>query len=107
MPASRGCAGGTGAILVSAESRLLDFLLRLDSRNFAALSLRPVDVARLEAAAAGLAREFVRDRALDCFPVCGKGRMSFPFILFFLFALTSVGGAILLIRPREPIHSAL
>ena len=33
--------------------------------------------------------------------------MSLPFILFFVFALISVGGAILLIMAREPIHSAL
>ncbi len=33
--------------------------------------------------------------------------MSVPFILFFLFALVSVAGAIVLIVAREPIHSAL
>jgi NADH-quinone oxidoreductase subunit J len=33
--------------------------------------------------------------------------MSVPFILFFLFALVSVAGAIMLIVAREPIHSAL
>jgi NADH-quinone oxidoreductase subunit J len=33
--------------------------------------------------------------------------MSLPFILFFVFALISVGGALLLIMAREPIHSAL
>ncbi|HSY59486.1 MAG TPA: NADH-quinone oxidoreductase subunit J [Terriglobales bacterium] len=33
--------------------------------------------------------------------------MSVPFILFFLFALASVAGAIMLIVAREPIHSAL
>src|SRR6202167_6004012 len=107
MPASRGCAGGTGSMLISSESGLLYFLLRMDARNFPALSLRPVDVARLEAAAAGLAGESGRDRALDCFPVAGEARMSLPFILFFVFALIWVGGAILLIMAREPIHSAL
>ena len=30
-----------------------------------------------------------------------------PFILFFVFALISIGGALLLIMAREPIHSAL
>jgi len=33
--------------------------------------------------------------------------MSLPFILFFLFALIAVAGAIMLIVAREPIHSAL
>jgi NADH-quinone oxidoreductase subunit J len=33
--------------------------------------------------------------------------MSIPFILFFVFALVAVGGAIMLILAREPIHSAL
>ena len=33
--------------------------------------------------------------------------MSIPFILFFVFALVAVGGAIMLIVAREPIHSAL
>jgi NADH-quinone oxidoreductase subunit J len=33
--------------------------------------------------------------------------MSVPFILFFLFALIAVAGAIMLIIAREPIHSAL
>ena len=33
--------------------------------------------------------------------------MSLPFLLFFLFALIAVAGAILLIVSREPIHSAL
>jgi|HubBroStandDraft_6_1064221.scaffolds.fasta_scaffold222425_2 NADH-quinone oxidoreductase subunit J len=33
--------------------------------------------------------------------------MSVPFILFFLFALAAVAGAIMLIVAREPIHSAL
>jgi NADH-quinone oxidoreductase subunit J len=33
--------------------------------------------------------------------------MSVPFILFFLFALVAVAGAIMLIVAREPIHSAL
>jgi NADH-quinone oxidoreductase subunit J len=33
--------------------------------------------------------------------------VTFPFILFFLFALIAVAGAIMLIVAREPIHSAL
>ena len=33
--------------------------------------------------------------------------MSVPFIMFFVFALVAVGGAIMLIVAREPIHSAL
>ena len=33
--------------------------------------------------------------------------MTVPFILFFVFALTAIGGALLLILAREPIHSAL
>jgi NADH-quinone oxidoreductase subunit J len=33
--------------------------------------------------------------------------MSVPFMLFFLCALLAVGGAVLLILSREPIHSAL
>ena len=33
--------------------------------------------------------------------------MSLPFILFFVFALIAIGGAVLLIVAREPIHSAL
>jgi NADH-quinone oxidoreductase subunit J len=33
--------------------------------------------------------------------------MSVPFILFFVFALVAVAGAIMLIVAREPIHSAL
>lgn len=33
--------------------------------------------------------------------------MSVPFILFFLFAIVAVAGAIMLIVAREPIHSAL
>src|SRR5580692_9165370 len=33
--------------------------------------------------------------------------MSVPFILFFVFAFVAVGGAIMLILAREPIHSAL
>lgn len=33
--------------------------------------------------------------------------MTLPFILFFLFALIAVAGAIMLIVAREPIHSAL
>jgi NADH-quinone oxidoreductase subunit J len=33
--------------------------------------------------------------------------MSIPFIMFFVFALVAVGGAIMLILAREPIHSAL
>src|SRR5215469_13590307 len=33
--------------------------------------------------------------------------MSIPFIMFFVFALVAVGGAIMLIVAREPIHSAL
>jgi NADH-quinone oxidoreductase subunit J len=33
--------------------------------------------------------------------------VSLPFILFFLFALIAVAGAIMLIVAREPIHSAL
>jgi NADH-quinone oxidoreductase subunit J len=33
--------------------------------------------------------------------------MSVPFILFFLFALIAVAGAVMLIVAREPIHSAL
>ena len=33
--------------------------------------------------------------------------MSLPFILFFVFALVAVGGAMMLILAREPIHSAL
>ncbi len=33
--------------------------------------------------------------------------MTLPFILFFVFALTAIGGALLLILAREPIHSAL
>jgi NADH-quinone oxidoreductase subunit J len=37
----------------------------------------------------------------------GEARMSLPFLLFFLFALIAVAGAILLIVSREPIHSAL
>ena len=33
--------------------------------------------------------------------------MNLPFILFFLFALLAVAGAVMLILAREPIHSAL
>jgi NADH-quinone oxidoreductase subunit J len=33
--------------------------------------------------------------------------MSIPFIMFFVFALVAVAGAIMLILAREPIHSAL
>ena len=33
--------------------------------------------------------------------------MSIPFIMFFVFALVAVGGAMMLILAREPIHSAL
>jgi NADH-quinone oxidoreductase subunit J len=33
--------------------------------------------------------------------------MTLPFILFFVFALISIAGAVLLIVAREPIHSAL
>ena len=33
--------------------------------------------------------------------------MSIPFIMFFVFALVAIGGAIMLILAREPIHSAL
>jgi NADH-quinone oxidoreductase subunit J len=33
--------------------------------------------------------------------------MSVPFIMFFVFALVAVAGAIMLILAREPIHSAL
>ena len=33
--------------------------------------------------------------------------MTLPFILFFVLALTAIGGALLLILAREPIHSAL
>ena len=37
----------------------------------------------------------------------GEASMSIPFIMFFVFALVAVGGAIMLIFAREPIHSAL
>ena len=33
--------------------------------------------------------------------------MSIPFIMFFVFAFVAVGGAVMLIVAREPIHSAL
>ena len=33
--------------------------------------------------------------------------MSLPFIVFFVCALVAVGGALMLILAREPIHSAL
>jgi NADH-quinone oxidoreductase subunit J len=33
--------------------------------------------------------------------------MTLPFIMFFVFALIAIGGALLLIMAREPIHSAL
>jgi NADH-quinone oxidoreductase subunit J len=61
----------------------------------------------MEAAAAGFARESCGHRAVDYFPLVGEALMSLPFILFFVFALISVGGAVLLIVAREPIHSAL
>jgi NADH-quinone oxidoreductase subunit J len=61
----------------------------------------------LEAAAAGFARESDWYRALDYFPAAGESLMTLPFILFFVFALISVAGAVLLIVAREPIHSAL
>jgi len=37
----------------------------------------------------------------------GETRMSLAFILFFVFAIVAVMGALLLIVAREPIHSAL
>jgi NADH-quinone oxidoreductase subunit J len=61
----------------------------------------------VEAVAAGIARESSGDGAVDYLSVVGEARMSLPFILFFVFALISVGGALLLIMAREPIHSAL
>src|SRR5229473_8188210 len=61
----------------------------------------------MEAAAAGLASESGGYGALDHFSSAGEARMSLPFILFFVFAIFAVAGAILLIIAREPIHSAL
>src|SRR6202034_453694 len=61
----------------------------------------------METAAARLTGEFGGNRALDYFPLVGETRMSLPFILFFVFALIAIGGALLLILAREPIHSAL
>jgi NADH-quinone oxidoreductase subunit J len=61
----------------------------------------------VEAAAAGIAGESGGHRVVDCFPLLGEALMSLPFILFFVFALIAIGGAVLLIVAREPIHSAL
>jgi NADH-quinone oxidoreductase subunit J len=44
---------------------------------------------------------------VDYFPAAGETRMTLPFILFFVFALIAIGGALLMIIAREPIHSAL
>jgi NADH-quinone oxidoreductase subunit J len=44
---------------------------------------------------------------LDYFSFIGEARMTLPFIMFFVFALIAIGGALLLIMAREPIHSAL
>src|SRR5271156_2973706 len=61
----------------------------------------------MEAAAAGIARELDRHRTMDRLAAPGEARMSLAFILFFIFALIAVLGAVLLILAREPIHSAL
>src|SRR5271156_2377860 len=61
----------------------------------------------MEAAAAGIARELDRHRTMDRLAAPGEARMSLAFILFFIFALIAVAGAVLLIVAREPIHSAL
>jgi NADH-quinone oxidoreductase subunit J len=61
----------------------------------------------MEVTAAGFAGESCGHRVVDCFPLVGEALMSLPFILFFVFALIAIGGAVLLIVAREPIHSAL
>jgi NADH-quinone oxidoreductase subunit J len=61
----------------------------------------------MEAAASGLASESGGDCAVDRFSTAGEPQMSLPFILFFVFAIFAVVGAVLLIVAREPIHSAL
>jgi NADH-quinone oxidoreductase subunit J len=61
----------------------------------------------MEAVAAGFLGESSRNRALDYFSFIGEARMTLPFIMFFVFALIAIGGALLLIMAREPIHSAL
>ena len=52
-----GSRGHSGAVLVHHENSGDSVFLRLDARHAAPLPLRPVDVVRLEAAAAGFARE--------------------------------------------------
>src|SRR6202042_3355504 len=61
----------------------------------------------MEAVAAGIAGKSRGHRVVDCFSLVGEVLMSLPFILFFVFALIAIGGAVLLIVAREPIHSAL
>src|SRR3984957_11637312 len=61
----------------------------------------------METIAPGCAGKSCWHRVVDCFSLVGEALMSLPFILFFVFALISVGGALLLMMAREPIHSAL
>jgi NADH-quinone oxidoreductase subunit J len=61
----------------------------------------------METVAAGFLGESGRNRVLDYFSFIGEARMTLPFIMFFVFALIAIGGALLLIMAREPIHSAL
>jgi NADH-quinone oxidoreductase subunit J len=61
----------------------------------------------MEAAVASFVGKPCGNCAVDYFPTFGETRMTLPFILFFVFALIAIGGALLLILAREPIHSAL
>jgi NADH-quinone oxidoreductase subunit J len=61
----------------------------------------------METAVAGFLGKSGGNSAVDYFSAVSETRMSLPFLLFFVFALTAIGGALLLILAREPIHSAL
>jgi NADH-quinone oxidoreductase subunit J len=61
----------------------------------------------MEAAAPGLTFESGGNGVVHHFSCAGESLMSLSFILFFVFAIIAVAGAVLLIVAREPIHSAL
>ncbi len=95
-----------GPFWFSRQGLPVHVLLRLDSRHVAALPLRPVDVVRLEAAAARFARQSGGDGRMVRVGL-DEARMSVPLIVFFVCALLAVAGAVTLILAREPVHSAL